>query len=125
MADIRVADFDLPVGHLVFRGGKRVPIMRADLGTVQLARALAEQPGNLELQIAVLQRILPGAEVAELETLNGAVVQAVVVQSRDGIPEVEDLLGESSGVSPENTTTDSPLVTATATSATESPPGTG
>lgn len=125
MADICVADFDLPVGHVVFRNGNRVPIMRADLGTMQLARALADQPDNLELQTACLQRVLPGATIEELETLTGAVVSAIVIQSRDGIPEVEDLLGESSGVSPANDSTGSPHTTATPTSAIASPPGTG
>jgi hypothetical protein len=118
MSDINVADFDLPVGHVVFRSGKRVPIMRADLGVMQLARALVDEPTNLEVQIACLQRVLPDATVEEIETLTGPALSAIVLRSRDGIPEAETLLGESSGVGPENTTTDSPLATETPTSAT-------
>ena len=111
LPDINVADFDTPIGNLTLRDGRKVPIVRADLGAAQLAQRLTSDPGNIDLQIECLSRMMPDASEADLLTLNEVVIAAVVARARIGIAEAEGLLGESSGAG----------VTSTNDSAPESP----
>ena len=124
MRDIAVVDFDTPLGHLVMRDGRRVPIVRADVGTAQLARRLAMDPSDTDIQVAILRRLMPEATEGDVLGLNNAVIDAVIQRALHGITEVETLLGESSGASPSPTNDSAPEIPM-ALSAAGSPPSTG
>jgi hypothetical protein len=113
LPDIREADFDRAIGDFVTKAGRRLPIRRADLGTFQLAQEVAEQPGNLGLQLACLKRIMPDATDEELRGLTVPVMQRIIERSLANLDEVQRLLGESLGASPVSGTTasspDTPL----------------
>lgn len=125
MSDIRLTDFERHIGSLVLSPQRKLPIHRADLGTFLLAQEVAEKPTDVGLQIACLHRIVPDATDEELRSLTPPVVSAIVQRSLTGITEAEQLLGESSGASPESGSTDSPRATGPASSAPGLPPGMG
>jgi hypothetical protein len=109
MANIRQADFDAPIGCLVMRDGRELPISRYDLGAYELAQEIAADPNNLLLTRQFLRRILKTASEADLESLNEPVVTELSQRARLGIAEAEALLGESSGArTTANATTGSP-----------------
>jgi hypothetical protein len=125
MSDIIAADFDIPVGHIVFRSGNRVAIQRADFFIAQIGRRLAADPGDVDLQLQALKRVMPDATDEDIATMTGAVIDAVLLQARTGIPEAEQVLGESLGADLGNGSPDSPPGTPTPTSATASLSSTG
>jgi hypothetical protein len=125
VSDIRQEDFDAPLGNLVLRDGRSFPIRRADYGTFELVTEMQREPDNAAKQYAVIKRMLDGIDDEAIRSLTPEVVTAVMVRSQSGIQEAYELLGESSGTSPGQRTSDSSPTDPAATSAPESPPTTG
>lgn len=125
LPDIILADYDVPLGNVVFSPDRKVPIMAADLGTFQLSVQMQSDPGNVGLQLEAMRRIIPDATDGELQQLKGAAMFDIIKRACHLIPEGQQLVGESSGASPMSTTSDSSPGSLTGSSAIGSPLPTG
>lgn len=123
--DINQVDFDAPLGNLVLRDGRSFPIRRADYGTFELVTEMQRNPEDPAKQYAVLRRMLDGIDDEGIRSLTPEVVTAVMTRSQAGIAEAYELLGESSGTSPDQSISGSSPTGLAATSAPGSPPTTG
>lgn len=92
----RLADIDPTPDTVELPSGREVILRHADAGAIELLIELEANPGDLQKQLAIVQRILPDASAEELRQLTMPMIAQVVKLGTARGLEVYQRMGESS-----------------------------